>query len=479
MDVLLINDMETIIMKLNEIEMDLITQQMKIINIREDTEVDMTLIERLNHYYIFEEEHNKLYMGDERDLYDILYERLDEYMDETQMSMWKDPEYLDTIYDWFMSECIPFVQSMDVEYCFFKEMSHKKHVDMVHTAFLYCFVQWMRVNNVDFRSIGVPDKMVHYQCLKREQREIIERKIYVMDEKNAECAIQGTQEWLDERGMVLTASVAWKAMDTEANRKSLILEKTSGESGFSGRRIPLDTMNPLQKGHCYEPISVMLYEHIFNTKIADYGCLKHSKYNFIGASPDGLNVDASSPKYGRLLEIKNVTSRALTGLPKKDYWVQMQIQMEVCDLDECDFFECDFKEYESEEAFMSDGDRKTAKGQWKGCYAIVCVADEYQYKYCPIGENIREWLDDIKKNDGWAYIKTRYWWLDTFSCVLVPRNRKWFQYAVKDLESIWEDIQKVKNGEVQMPVKGSRIKVIKKDIDKDVCVIDMKNMGMY
>jgi hypothetical protein len=40
-----------------------------------------------------------------------------------------------------------------------------------------------------------------------------------------------------------------------------------------------------------------------------------------------------------MLEIKNVVSREITGIPKPEYYVQMQLQMEVCDLEECDFLE--------------------------------------------------------------------------------------------------------------------------------------------
>ena len=40
-----------------------------------------------------------------------------------------------------------------------------------------------------------------------------------------------------------------------------------------------------------------------------------------------------------MLEVKNPVSREITGMPKKAYWAQMEIQMEVWDLNECDFLE--------------------------------------------------------------------------------------------------------------------------------------------
>ena len=56
-----------------------------------------------------------------------------------------------------------------------------------------------------------------------------------------------------------------------------------------------------------------------------------------------------------MLEIKNIVNREITGIPLKAYWVQMQMQMEVCELDKCDFLETRFLEYEDKESFDNDG----------------------------------------------------------------------------------------------------------------------------
>jgi hypothetical protein len=122
----------------------------------------------------------------------------------------------------------------------------------------------------------------------------------------------------------------------------------------------------------------MIYQAMYNTKIQEFGCIRHRDHAFIGASPDGVNVDPESERYGRMLEIKNPVNRELTGVPKPEYWVQMQGQMEVCDLDECDFLETVFKEYENEEAFykqsQSDCDRKVS-GTETDCKGIQRIPD--------------------------------------------------------------------------------------------------------
>ena len=107
-------------------------------------------------------------------------------------------------------------------------------------------------------------------------------------------------------------------------------------------------------GHLYEPLSTMVYEYMYDTRIGEFGCIKHKDYEFIRASPDGINIKAHNHLYGRMLEIKNPVSRVISGTPKKEYWVQMQIQMEVWDLDQCDFLETSFKEYESLDDYEKD-----------------------------------------------------------------------------------------------------------------------------
>ena len=110
----------------------------------------------------------------------------------------------------------------------------------------------------------------------------------------------------------------------------------------------------LHWGQKYEPLSVLIYEKIYDTKVDDFGCLQHDTYMFLGASPDGINIDPSSDRFGRMLEIKNVVNREITGIPKKEYWIQTQLQMEVCDLNDCDFLETRFVEFENEGAFYED-----------------------------------------------------------------------------------------------------------------------------
>lgn len=174
---------------------------------------------------------------------------------------------------------------------------------------------------------------------------------------------QRTDAWYKFRHNLITASNAYKAFESQSSINQLIYEKcqplkTAETDSFSY----VNVKSPFHWGQKYEPVSVLLYEEIFKTKVEDFGCIQHDKYSCIGASPDGINVDPSSPLYGRMLEIKNVVSREITGIPKKEYAIQMQLQMEVCNLDECDFLETKFVEYGSESEFYNDVSDTKAKG---------------------------------------------------------------------------------------------------------------------
>jgi len=209
-------------------------------------------------------------------------------------------------------------------------------------------------------------------------------------------------------------------------------------------------------GTKYEALTVALYEFKNRTKIEEFGCIPHSTYSFIGASPDGINCDPASPLYGRMVEIKNIVNREIDGIPSEAYWTQMQIQMETCNLDECDFVETRFKEYGSEEEFWLDD-----KGQGeKGVVLYFIRRDSMPapplYKFSPLSivldketnENnkihILEWIESVKQEVGeeWILFEINYWYLDEYSCVLVRRNRKWFEAALPHIQNLWSVILK-------------------------------------
>jgi len=264
--------------------------------------------------------------------------------------------------------------------------------------------------------------------------------------------VQRTPEWYAFRANLITASNAWKAFESQSAINQLIYEKCQPIKPVvvdEGVKVikNVNTNNAMHHGQKYEPLSVMLYESMYKTKVEDFGCIKHPTYKFIGASPDGINVDKSSERYGRMLEIKNPVSRDITGIPKKEYWVQMQLQMEVCGLDECDFFETKFVEYPDSQSFKSDDDKAKEKGVIIQFYTKECIPF-YAYKplYLKTAEEVLQWEDDtitLYESEPYQYTYTKYiyWKLEQISCVLVLRNREWFKNNIGQLGKVWKIVE--------------------------------------
>jgi len=146
--------------------------------------------------------------------------------------------------------------------------------------------------------------------------------------------------------------------------------------------------------------------------------------------------------------------------------------MEVCDLDECDFVETRFKEYDSEDEYLADTPATatatatdagavrgySANGNEKGIILWFQTAPALThhgyvsqpiqlYEYAPIGVTTEEyeiWESTVfekHKHAGNIWVRTIYWYLDEYSCVLVRRNRLWFSEAALVLQRVWTMIE--------------------------------------
>jgi putative phage-type endonuclease len=296
---------------------------------------------------------------------------------------------------------------------------------------------------------------------------------------------QRTDEWYKFRHNLITASNAYKAFENPNTQNQLIFEKCQslGEQGDKFSYVNVDT--PFHWGQKYEPVSVMYYEKEYDTRVGDFGCIQHDKFSFLGASPDGINNDLSRPnRFGRMLEIKNIVNREIDGIPKKEYWIQMQLQMETCDLDECDFLETRFQEYASESEFLDDGTEftTTMKGEWKGVIMYFSTPEgRPHYVYKPLtmaSEEYEKWseakMDELCetrtdengiKKMGMCWIKNIFWRLEEISCVLVLRNKMWFNANIGQLERVWRTIEKERiSGDFSHRAPNKRSKKIEEPI---------------
>jgi len=295
---------------------------------------------------------------------------------------------------------------------------------------------------------------------------------------------QRTKEWYEYRYNLITASSIWKIFSSDAQQNSLIYEKCKPfdmqqNSAIYGSQ---NTENSLHWGIKYEPLTIMLYEKMNNTKVGEFGCIQHKKYPFLGASPDGINVKPDSDKFGIMVEVKNIVNREITGIPSEAYWIQMQIQMETCDLPECDFIETRFKEYENEEQFYGD----TLK-PYKGVilYFIKKSLSDYHYEYMPLDieltkEKIEEWITQKRAElkDNCSLYKTQYWYLDQYSCVLVERNRFWFESAIPKIENFWKTIEKERITGYEHRAPKKRANSFDTENLKNVCIVKLEEFSV-
>lgn len=272
---------------------------------------------------------------------------------------------------------------------------------------------------------------------------------------------QRTSEWYKSRYNMITASNAWKALEKGKLLNSFIYDKCRPLNIEKYSHVNMDS--PMYWGQLFEDVSIEIYEWKYNTQVDDFGCIKDSYYTFLGASPDGINVDNTSPLFGRMLEIKNIVNREITGEPKKEYWIQMQMQMNICKLNECDFLETKFIEYDTFEHYINDGNfNYTRDGKLKSIIMVFLDEGKPVHEYLPILSTLEEYKKwetknmELHKDKLW--LKNVYWKLDIWSCVLVLRNKQWYNQVLPIFKTVWDIIikERVNGYEHRAPTRQKR-----------------------
>ena len=269
---------------------------------------------------------------------------------------------------------------------------------------------------------------------------------------------QGTQEWLNIRKTCLTASNITHIINNR-NLNSIILNKC----GYD--KLPFVAGDAINHGKKYEDVAVLVYENRTGIKVyADYGCIPHEDFNFIGASPDGID------EKGNVIEIKCVYSRIITGLPKEDYYDQMQLQMEVFKLSKCLFLECEIKEYFNFDDYKLDtyidektgekDETKTKDNLEKGAIIrIITKNPKNSFKYI-YPENlkmnhkqIKKWvkknIKKLKKDDPekktYYECEALYWKLTNYSCINIYKDNNWIKRNIGNFYDFWNKINYYRN----------------------------------
>jgi putative phage-type endonuclease len=297
-------------------------------------------------------------------------------------------------------------------------------------------------------------------------------EIYKKDQANPQ---QRTPEWYQHRYNMLTASNLWQALGSDAQRNRLIFEKCKPLETQYIESKWVSTEGSLHWGVKFEPLTVMIYEKQTGTKIGNFGCITHSQYSFLGASPDGIVINPESPLFGRLVEIKNIFNREMDGIPSEAYWIQMQIQMQCCELEACDFVETRFKEYEFAQAFHEEEDTERIKGIILQFVARDSLSNIPLYKYSPLDlsqTELTDWIEKTKEEVAELHIlfKTHYWYLDNICMTTIQRNDAWFSAALPKIQETWDIILKER-------VSGYEHRAAKKRNNANTLVVESKQKG--
>ena len=153
-----------------------------------------------------------------------------------------------------------------------------------------------------------------------------------------EYAEQRSQEWLDLRENMITASDAASAIgESRYESEDAFVKKKVLRTKWAGNAAT-------EHGTRLEPLVRDLYDAKYNRKSHEIGLVQHREYPWLGASPDGVTED------GILVEIKCPMSRKIESKVPKHYWPQVQLQLEITDLEECDFVQYRPAKNESSEA---------------------------------------------------------------------------------------------------------------------------------
>lgn len=314
---------------------------------------------------------------------------------------------------------------------------------------------------------------------------------------------QRSREWYYIRGNLITASSASNLLikdDTcdpyiqEYNLQDIFLKDKKCCNPYSSKtQFILDKVtSPKFKGSVatyhgqkYEDVVSDIYRNKFNTEIIDFGIIQHETYSWLGASPDGITPD------GIMIEIKCPYRRKITGIPPLYYWIQVQLQLEVCDLDACDFIEYEFAEFGTQEEFLDD---KTLDANIFHKGAIISIhklddgeniiVGESKYIYPPKNildnsEKIVEWVrvntlklseENISNN---FKIEANFWKVIDFSNVRILRNKKWFNSVRPVFEKAWNEITYYKKGDNYKHLLSSIQEI--SDLDGKVLHLNLQN----
>ena len=216
----------------------------------------------------------------------------------------------------------------------------------------------------------------------------------------------------------------------------------------------------------FEPIATLIYEQRNKNRIIEFGLIEHPSINILAASPDGITqYDAI------MIEIKAPYKRVLSGLVPLNYWMQMQLQMETCNLDRCHFVEVKTEIYTQEEYEVdtyidsNNMDILFTQDKMEKGMLLKCILDNKTTYYYPSYDIFRSktkmniWIKERMEyyKNMFDSVECIYWKLKEYSCIEINRDKKWFESILPKCKEFWEKVKYYKNNKEEF-IKLDNIK---------------------
>ena len=290
---------------------------------------------------------------------------------------------------------------------------------------------------------------------------------------------QRSPEWYEMRKDKLTASSLASAIGKchFTTREELILSKIEDTPYVS---------NPITEwGVKYEDIAILFYEELYNVKVLDFGLIPHPTFKAFGASPDGICDDTGNDEYvARMVEIKCPPKRKFTKTCPPHYLMQVQGQLEVCDLDHCDFFQVKIEDYENYEEYEKDifvDDDVILPGRTnlnypKGVTVSYRKKNEIKLTYLyPVlnmsDDEYKEWIREKKIEiieGGHEFVESKWWKISRYECTFIQRDYQWWNENVEHILKFYNDLNMYKSSPEKMKELKAEIAKKKKRNVKDI-----------
>jgi hypothetical protein len=261
---------------------------------------------------------------------------------------------------------------------------------------------------------------------------------------------QRTTEWYAQAKTVLTASEFATILGTQRAAGVLAMQKAAPPTECTTNRLACSTteMSAMDWGVRFEPVVKQILTALWGAELVELGRIVAASDARLAASPDGAIIAAEDPaRVGRLVEIKCPIRREVTGQIPFEYWCQMQIQMEVCDVDECEYVEVKINSGYKDKPMCTDTEKAgTQRHLFSGTVWLLQEPDTLELKYAYTALELK----DLERA-GWNVVETIPWNLDGIFIQVVARDRSWFAGTAVAREAFWAKVAEVQAGTYVLP----------------------------